>query len=205
MTERERMLAGRLYFSGGEELRGMRSRAKELNARYNSTMESQQEERLAILKELFGNVGSNPWIEPNLRCDYGKHISIGNNFYANYDCIFLDCAAVTIGDNVLFGPRVCVFTAGHPIDPVVRASGLEQAKSITIGSNVWVGGNTVINPGVTIGDNVVIGSGSVVTKDIPSDVIAVGNPCRILRKITEEDRIYWQTLEKEYRAEISAD
>lgn len=205
MTERERMLAGRLYFSGGEELRGMRSRAKELNARYNSTMESQQEERLAILKELFGSVGSNPWIEPNLRCDYGKHISIGNNFYANYDCVFLDCAPVSIGDNVLFGPRVCVFTAGHPIDPVVRAAGLEQAKPITIGSNVWVGGNTVINPGVTIGDNVVIGSGSVVTKDIPSDVIAVGNPCRILRKITEEDRIYWQTLEKEYRAEISAD
>ncbi len=205
MTERERMLAEKLYFSGGPELRGMRSRAKELNARYNSTMESQQEERRAILKELLGSVGENPWIEPNLRCDYGKHIYIGNNFYANYDCVFLDCAPVTIGDNVLFGPRVCVFTAGHPIDPVVRASGLEQAKAVTIGSNVWIGGNTVINPGVTIGDNVVIGSGSVVTKDIPSNVIAVGNPCRILREITEEDRNYWQTLEKEYRAEISAD
>lgn len=205
MTEWERMLAGKLYFSGGPELRAMRSRAKELNTRYNNTSESQPEERLAILKELFGSVGENPWIEPNLRCDYGSHIFIGNNFYANYDCVFLDCAPVTIGDNVLFGPRVCVFTAGHPIDPVIRAGGLEQAKAITIGSNVWVGGNTVINPGVTIGDNVIIGSGSVVTKDIPSNVIAVGNPCRILREITEEDRIYWQTLEKEYRAELSAD
>lgn len=201
MTEHERMLAGKLYFSGDPTLCSMRSHAKALNRRYNNTIESEQEERHSILKELFGSIGKNPWIEPNLRCDYGKHISIGDNFYANYDCIFLDCCPITIGDNVLFGPRVCVFTASHPIDPHIRATGLEFAKPIHIGNNVWIGGNTVINPGVTIGDNVIIGSGSVVTKDIPANVIAVGNPCHILREITEKDRIYWHTLEKEYNAE----
>ena len=121
----------------------------------------------------------------------------GDNFYANYDCIILDVCPVTIGDNVMFGPRVCIYTAGHPLDAEIRATGIEFGKPVTIGNNVWIGGNSVINPGVTIGSNVVIGSGSVVTKDIPANVIAAGNPCRILRPLTEEDRQYWSRLRSE--------
>ena len=116
-----------------------------------------------------------------------------------FDCIILDVCDVTIGDNVFLAPRVCIYTAGHPIDAGVRRRQLEYGKKVVIGNDVWVGGNTVINPGVTIGDNVVIGSGSVVTKDIPSGVIAAGNPCRVLRPITEEDTRYWEELEREYR------
>lgn len=116
--------------------------------------------------------GRNPGIHPSFHCDYGFPIRAGDNFYANYDCIILDVCPVTIGDNVMFGPRVCIYTAGHPLDAEIRATGIEFGKPVTIGNNVWIGGNTVINPGVTIGSNVVIGSGSVVTKDIPANVIA---------------------------------
>ena len=162
------------------------------------TTEADLDTREELIRELFGGTGEHFYIEPPFRCDYGSNIYIGENFYTNFDCIILDVCEVHIGDNVMFGPRVCVYTAGHPIDPGVRAEALEFGKPVTIGNNVWVGGNVVINPGLTIGDNVVIGSGSVVTRDIPDGVVAAGNPCRVLRKVTEEDRKYWEAEREKY-------
>lgn len=130
-------------------------------------------------------------IMPPFYCDYGTHIHTGDNFFANYNCTILDVAKVEIGKNVMFAPNVAVYTAGHPIHPEMRNSGYEYGISVKIGDNVWIGGNVVITPGVTIGDNTVIGAGSVVTKDIPANVVAAGNPCRIIREITEEDRKYY--------------
>lgn len=130
-------------------------------------------------------------IETPFRCDYGSNITVGNNFYANFNCTILDVGKVVIGENVMFAPNVSLYTAGHPVHPDSRNSGYEYGIAITIGNNVWIGGNVIVNPGVTIGNNVVIGAGSVVTKDIPDNVIAVGSPCRIVREITEEDRKFY--------------
>ena len=199
MTEKEKMLSGGLYLAQDQVLAQEYKNAKRLVRLFNQTTEDEPERRAACLKELLGSTGENIWIEPTFHCDYGRNIFVGENFGANYDCIILDVCPVTIGDNVFFGPRVCVFTATHPIDAEVRATGLEYGKPVVIGSDVWVGGGTVINPGVTIGCNVVIGSGSVVTKSIPDGVIAAGNPCRVLRPITDEDRGYWRRKQKEYR------
>lgn len=196
------MLAGKLYMAGGEELAKDSRRSRMLTRLFNNTTEEQIEYRTQLLKELFESTGESLYIEPPFRCDYGSNITVGNNFYANFDCIILDVAKVTIGDNVFFAPRVGVYTAGHPIDAGVRNTLLEFGKPVTIGNNVWVGGNVVINPGVTIGNNVVIGSGAVVTKDIPDNVIAAGNPCRVLREITEEDTQYWEKLKEEYYRDI---
>jgi len=198
MTERERMLSGELYIPKDDELRMQDIKARKLIQKFNTMNFDLFEERNKILIELLGRTGKNIYIEPPFRCDYGCNIKIGDNFYANYDCIFIDVNEITIGDNVFFGPRVCLYTAGHPIDAQVRNTLLEFGKKICIGNNVWIGGNTVVNPGVCIGDNTVIGSGSVVTKDIPSDVIAVGNPCKVLRKIDENDKQYWQKKKDEY-------
>lgn len=195
MTEKEKMLSGRLYLASDAELTHMRQYARQLTSLYNATAEEQLSRRTALLQQLLGSVGENPVIQPSFRCDYGCNISIGDNFYANFDCIILDVAQVTIGDNVLLAPRVNIFTAAHPIDAEIRNQGFEYGKPVAIGSNVWIGGNTVINPGVTIGNNVVIGSGAVVTRDIPDNVIAVGNPCRILRAITPEDSALWRNIE----------
>ena len=192
MSEKEKMLAGELYIAMDEELRNDFFKAKKLTRLYNRTTEEEGDYRKQLLRELFESTGENFYIEPPFRCDYGCHISIGENFYSNYDCIILDVCKVKIGNNVLFGPRVSIYAAAHPIDAEIRNTGLEYGKPVTIGDNVWVGGSTVINPGVTIGNNVVIGSGSVVTKDIPDNVIAVGNPCKVLRLITEEDNHYWE-------------
>ena len=140
-----------------------------------------------VVAELFpGSEGA--FINPPFYCDYGNHIKVGKNFFANYNCTIIDVANVTIGDNCQMAPNVAIYTAGHPIYPSTRNSAYEYGKAISIGDNVWIGGNTVICPGVTIGDNVVIGAGSVVTRDIPAWSIAVGNPCRVKRAITEEDR-----------------
>ncbi|MBQ8772766.1 MAG: sugar O-acetyltransferase [Clostridia bacterium] len=139
-----------------------------------------------VVKELLGV--DDAFINPPFYCDYGSHIKVGKNFIANYNCTILDVAKVTIGDNCQLAPNVSIFTAGHPIYPSTRNSGYEYGKEITIGNNVWIGGNSVICPGVHIGNNVVIGAGSVVTKDIPDWCVAVGNPCRVLRKITQEDK-----------------
>jgi len=199
MTEKERMLSGRLYKANDAELGKDFARARRLTRRINATTEEQLEERQNLFRELFGGAGEGLWIEAPFHCDYGSHIYVGDNFYANYDCIMIDVCDIHIGNNVFLGPRVCIYTAGHPIDEQVRDMQLEYGKPVRIGNSVWIGGNTVINPGVTIGDNVVIGSGSVVTKDIPSGVVAVGVPCRVLREITGTDRDYWQTQAEEYR------
>ena len=140
-----------------------------------------------IIKELLGK-SDNAWINPPFYCDYGSHIEVGKNFFANYNCTIIDVAKVKIGDNCQMAPNVAIYTAGHPVYPTTRNSAFEYGKEVTIGDNVWLGGNTVVCPGVNIGNNVVIGAGSVVTKDIPDWSIAAGNPCRVIRKITEEDR-----------------
>lgn len=193
MTEKELMLAGRLYLASDPEIHRLERRAKQLVQTINNWPEDRVEGRMDLFRELLGSLGEDSWIEPPFRADFGCNTYIGKCFYANYECIITDVAKVTIGDHVFFGPRVSLFTAGHPIDAGVRSTKLEYGKEIHIGNHVWIGGHTVVNPGVTIGDNVVIGSGSVVTRDIPSGVVAAGVPCRVLRPITEEDRIYWQS------------
>lgn len=187
-TEKEKMIAGELYQAMEKELMNERQHAKEQLFQYNNLEPSKIKARNQILKKLFGRTTSRFFIEPPFRCDYGYNIFLGDNFYANYNLIILDCAPVTIGDNVMIGPNVSLFTAGHPVHPEPRVAGWEFAKPITIGDNAWIGGHTVINPGVTIGKNTVIGSGSVVTKDIPENVVAAGNPCRVIREITNEDK-----------------
>lgn len=187
-TPKEKMLAGEPYQAMGRELFDERQHAKEELARYNALEPSRIKARNQILKKLFGKTGNSFFIEPPFRCDYGYNIEIGENFYANYNLVVLDCAKVKIGDNVMIGPTVAIYTAGHPVHFEPRIAGWEFASPISIGDNVWIGGNTVINPGVSIGKNSVIGSGSVVTKNIPENVVAVGNPCRVLREITDEER-----------------
>ena len=148
-----------------------------------------------IVKELLGK-SDGAFINPPFYCDYGTHIEVGKNFFANYNCTILDVAKVTIGDNCQLAPNVAIYTAGHPVHPDTRNSGYEYGISVTIGDNVWIGGNSIICPGVRIGSNTVIGAGSVVTKDIPDWVIAAGNPCRVIREITEEDRrLYFRDKE----------
>lgn len=199
MTDKELMLKGELYIhSNDPQLAKDCARSRRITRLFNATTEADLDTREELIRELFGGTGEHFYIEPPFRCDYGSNIYIGENFYTNFDCIILDVCEVHIGDNVMFGPRVCVYTAGHPIDPGVRTEALEFGKPVTIGNNVWVGGNVVINPGLTIGDNVVIGSGSVVTRDIPDGVVAAGNPCRVLRKVTEEDRKYWEAEREKY-------
>lgn len=194
---------GELYkLNDDKELNEDFMRARRLTRLFNSMTEEQMEERKEIIKELFKSTGENVHVEQTFHCDYGCHISVGENFYANYDCIMVDVCEIIIGDNVLLAPRVGLYTAGHPIDAAVRNEGLEFGKPVIIGDNVWIGENAVINPGVTIGSGVVIGSGSVVTKDIPDHVVAVGNPCRVLRKINEEDKIYWEKEREKYYQRI---
>jgi len=204
-SEKQRMLAGELYIASDAELVRDFKRARTLTRQFNNSTEEDTEYRKNLLRELFAATGENIHIEPPFRCDYGSQITVGENFYANFDCIILDVCEVKIGDNVMFGPRVHIFTAGHPIDAEVRNSQLEFGKPVTIGDNVWIGGNVVINLGVTIGNNTIIGSGAVVTKDIPPNVIAVGNPCKVLREITGEDKAYWFQKAAEYRAQMQRD
>lgn len=196
MTDKERMLSGRLYRASDPELAADHARKHALLRQINAP--GAWETLPGLFQELLGALGPDSWIQPPFYCDYGSHITIGRHFYANYDCILLDVCDIIIGDDVFLAPRVCIFTATHPIDAGVRNQELELGAPVVIGSSVWVGGNTVINPGVTIGDNVVIGSGSVVTHDIPSGVIAAGNPCRVLQEITQEDRAYWEAQAAEY-------
>lgn len=199
IREKELMLSGKLYKANDYELKTMFLKSKKLTREINLTLENEIEKRKSLFKELLGKVGDNFYIEPPFRCDYGCNIEIGNNFYANYDCIIIDINKVIIGNNVMIGPRTGIYTAGHPIDAEIRNLGLEFGKPIIIGNNVWIGGNVVILPEVRIGDNVVIGAGSVVTKDIPSNVVAVGNPCKVLRKINDNDKKIWLEKAKEYK------
>ncbi len=158
--------------------------------RLNTVDRSDFDEIGKIVKELLGK-SEGAFINPPFYCDYGSHIEVGKNFFANYNCTIIDVAKVKIGDNCQMAPNVAIYTAGHPLHPVSRNSMYEYGISVTIGDNVWIGGNTVILPGVHIGDNVVIGAGSVVTKDIPDWSVAVGNPCRVVKTITEEDKKYY--------------
>lgn len=188
-SDKDRMLAGRTYRSGDPELTRARADAKRLLHEYNGSHPDDVERRAAILGGLLGEVGENVWIEPPFRCDYGSQITMGSLVYANYDLAILDCAPVTIGDGVLFGPRVTLATASHPVDHRQRIVDLyEYAQPIRIEDGAWLGAHVVVAPGVTIGARAVIGAGSVVTRDVPPDVVAAGNPCRVLRPITDEDR-----------------
>ena len=183
MTEREKMLAGELYRSTDPELaRGM-SRAQQSLRELNAIPNDDADARFAFLRKFLAHIGERTQIRSPFFCDYGGHISIGRDSFANFNCVFLDCNRITIGDFAQIGPGVQIYTAWHPLDPATRRSGLEAASPVTIGNNVWLGGGALICPGVTIGDNSVIGAGSVVTRDIPANVLAVGNPCRVLRKL----------------------
>ncbi|MGB6128218.1 MAG: sugar O-acetyltransferase [Psychrilyobacter sp.] len=181
-SEKEKMLAGELYFSGDQSLVDDRLMARMLTSEYNGTRAIEEEEREEILKRLIV-VKGDAKIQPPFHCDYGYNIEVGENFYANFSCTILDVNRVIIGDNVMFGPNVQVYTATHPLDPKERIKGLESSKPITIGDNVWIGGGAIILPGVTIGKNTTIGAGSVVTKDIPKNVLAGGNPCKIIKEL----------------------
>lgn len=191
MNQKERMLAGLPYKAWLDGLKEERMENKLKIYDYNLTRPDNKKKMKEMIKNILGKTGEDVCVEQPFRCDYGKNIEVGNNFFANYNCVILDVANVTIGENVMFAPNVSIYTAGHPIHPESRNSGYEYGIPVTIGDNVWVGGNVVITPGVKIGNNVVIGAGSVVTKDIPDNVIAVGNPCRVIREITEEDRKYY--------------
>lgn len=191
MTQKERMLANLPYKAWMDGLSEERLENKKRIYQYNHLPPEQWNEQVDLLKRILGKTGDEVYIEPPFHCDYGYNIEVGENFYANYNLVILDVGKVRIGKNVMFAPNVSIYTAGHPVHPDSRNSGYEYGIDITIGDNVWIGGNVCVLPGVKIGDNVVIGAGSVVTKDLPDNVIAVGNPCRVIRKITQEDRDFY--------------
>jgi maltose O-acetyltransferase len=183
-TEREKMLAGEFYDPLDPELAHARETARDLCQALNATREAEQVERRRIARALFGTGGESVLVQPPFYCDYGTNIHLGERVFFNFNCVVLDVAEVRIGDFTLFGPSVQIYAATHPLDAAQRRR-LEYARPITIGADVWVGGAVVICPGVTIGDRAVIGAGSVVTRDIPPGVVAAGNPCRVLRELTE--------------------
>jgi maltose O-acetyltransferase len=181
-TQYERMLSGELYDASDDELLQMRVKARSFMKEYNQT-ESDREKRGQLLKQIFKKVGTNVDIQTPFYCDYGCHIEVGNNFFANFNCVFLDCNYIRMGDNVFLGPAVQIYAAFHPVLASERIKGPELASPVMIGDNVWIGGGSIICAGVSIGNNTTIGAGSVVVKDIPADVVAVGNPCRVIRTL----------------------
>lgn len=193
MNEKEKMLAGYLYNPFlAQDLAEERIKVKTLCHEYNQLSPAETDKRKNLLKKIIGKTGKNYWIEQPFYCDYGYNIEIGENFYMNHNSVILDCAKVKFGDNVFIAPFCGFYTAGHAIDVEDRISGLEYGFPITVGNNVWIGGHVCVMPGVTIGDNSIIGAGSVVTKDIPSNVIAAGNPCKVIRPITPEDKFKYK-------------
>lgn len=191
MSEKEKMLAGKAYQAGDNELASDRLKAREITFEFNSLPPKQIKQRKQLLKRLFGKTENMFYVEPPFRCDYGYNIEIGEHFYANFNLTILDCAKVFIGHHVFMGPNVAIYTAGHPMHQNLRDQNYEWAQEITIGNSVWIGGNVVINAGLKIGSNVVIGSGSVVTKDIPDHSFAAGNPCKVIRPITDADKDFY--------------
>ena len=197
MNQRERMLSGLPYKAWLDGLEEDRQACKQKIYDFNQLPPSRQsKEAPQMIKNIFGKTGENVWVEAPFHCDYGWNIEVGENFYSNYNLTILDVGKVTCGKNVQIAPNVSIYTAGHPVHPDSRNSGYEYGIPVTVGDNVWIGGNTVILPGVTVGSNVVIGAGSVVSKDIPDNTIAAGNPCKVIRGITDEDRIYYFKKQK---------
>ena len=188
MTDWEKMQAGMIYNDFDDDLFQRRVEAKKLFRAYNKTDDDEVEIRQNIMKELFKSVGSKVWIEPDFRCEFGRNIIIEDNVYINFGCVILDCAEVTIGANSLLGPNIGLYAVNHASDAEERIHGGCYGKPIHIGKNVWLGGNVKILAGVSIGDNTIIGTGSIVTKDIPSNVVAVGNPCKVIKEITDKDK-----------------
>ncbi len=184
MTMRDRMRAGELYIADDPQLRADNLHAQDLLQRYNATGADERDLRTTLLAQLLGSCGQGVTILPPLRADYGQYVHIGDHTFVNYDCILLDVAEIRIGAHCQIAPRVSILTATHPLDPQQRRDGWESGEPITIGDNVWLGAGVIVLPGVTIGDNTVVGAGSVVTRDLPANVVAVGNPCRPMRDIT---------------------
>ncbi len=198
MKDIDLMVLGKLRSSKDNEIISLSMKSQLLIERYNITSVRDIDTRTEILKELLGKIDGKCTIKPPFHCDYGKFIEIGDGTFINYDCIILDACKVKIGKNVMIGPRTCIFTSSHPIYAPVRISGYNISKPINIGDDVWIGGCVVLNPGVSIGKGSVIGSGSVVTKDIPENVIAFGNPCCVIRNINDKDKEYLENLREEY-------
>ena len=188
MTEWEKMQAGQIYNDFDQDLFNRRIEAKRLFRQFNLTDDEETPKRQDIMRRLFRRVGERVWIEPNFACEFGKNISIGDDVYINFGCVILDCGQVSIGNNTLIGPNVGLYSGNHTLDAQERMAGGLIPKDIHIGNRVWIGGNAILLPGVNIGDDSVIGAGSVVTHNIPSGVLAAGNPCRVIRKITEKDK-----------------
>lgn len=195
------MLAGELYVTSEILPQNNARQGKMITQQINQIPIEDKAKIQELVKKLFGKTGKDPYITPPVYVDYGRHVSVGDNFYANFDCIFLDVNRITIGDNVMFGPRVGLYTAGHPLDSKVRNEDqLEFGLPITIKDNVWLGGNVCVLPGVTIGENSVIGTGAVVTKDIPANSVAVRNPAKVVKTLGEKERKYWEKKRAEYFA-----
>lgn len=191
MNAKERMKSGKIYFCTDEELAKEQLRRLDRLYDFNQTRPSEMPKRMALLKEILAEVGENCYVEPPLHANWGCHTHFGNNVYANFNLTLVDDTDIYVGDGVLFGPNVVVAVAGHPVDPDLRRKVAQFNLPVHIGNNVWIGAGAIILPGITIGDNSVIGAGSVVTKDVPANVVAVGNPCRVLREIGEHDREYY--------------
>lgn len=191
MNAKERMKSGKIYFCTDEELAKEQLRRLDRLYDFNQTRPSEMPKRMALLKEILAEVGENCYVEPPLHANWGCHTHFGNNVYANFNLTLVDDTDIYVGDGVLFGPNVVVAVAGHPVDPELRRKVAQFNLPVHIGNNVWIGAGAIILPGIAIGDNSVIGAGSVVTKDVPANVVAVGNPCRVLREIGEHDREYY--------------
>lgn len=186
MSEYEKMISGELYNANDAELTRMRAEIRASLTELNQSLQDVRSgARLELCRKMFGKVGAGLWLQPPFYCDYGKNIEMGENVYFNFNCVLLDVAKIIIGSNVMFGPNVQVYTAGHPLDASLRRQGQEFGKTIKIGNDVWVGGNAVLCPGITIGDESIIAAGSIVTKDVPARVVVGGNPAKIIKQISD--------------------
>ena len=198
----QEMLLGNLYLAGNILPENKSIHGKKIVQKINNTPIEEKETIVALERQVFGKTGDNLYVTPPFQVDYGRHIEIGNNFYANMDCIFLDVNKIKIGNNVMVGPRVSFYAAGHPIDPQIRIEELEFGLPITVEDNVWIGGSATILPGVTIGKNSIIAAGAVVTKDVAANTIVGGNPAQLIRAINEEDKRYWNKKKEEYQSRL---